>query len=150
MDCGVTLVQLLLWTLSGVYFAFIDIDYVRGNQFKRSGDAVAFNFSDIDLPAIPATELTLKERLPGEVIIGLMTEEGPYGSIAKGVLKPLTVEQAITLASSATLLTPDRAEWLDSDVAGSEYRAPLCLCGNYGIRNRRRGLPTWMRCQVTS
>lgn len=120
---GVTSVQLLLWTLSGVYFAFIDIDYVRGNQFKRSGDAVAFNFSDIDLPAIPAMELTLKERLPGEVIIGLMTEEGTLWLDRKGeVLKPLTVEQAITLASSATHLTPDRAEWLDSDVAGSEYR----------------------------
>ena len=119
----VTSVQLLLWTLSGVYFAFIDIDYVRGSQFKRSGDAVAFNFSDIDLPAVPASELTLKERLPGEVIIGLMTEEGILWLDRKGeVLKPLTVEQAITLASSATHLTPDRAEWLDSDVAGSEYR----------------------------
>jgi len=32
---AVTSVQLLLWTLSGLYFAFIDIDYVRGHQFKR-------------------------------------------------------------------------------------------------------------------
>ena len=28
-----TSVQLLLWTLSGVYFSFVDIDYVRGHQF---------------------------------------------------------------------------------------------------------------------
>ena len=52
-----------------------------------------------------------------------MTEEGTLWLDRKGeVLKPLTVEQAITLASSATHLTPDRAEWLDSDAAGSEYR----------------------------
>ena len=29
-----TSIQLLLWTLSGLFFAFVDIDYVRGHQFK--------------------------------------------------------------------------------------------------------------------
>ena len=30
----VTSCQLLLWTLSGLYFAFIDIDYVRGASIQ--------------------------------------------------------------------------------------------------------------------
>ena len=125
----ITSVQLLLWTLSGVYFAFIDIDYVRGHQFKRSAEAVAFDLADMDLPTIPATELTLKERLPGEKIIGVVSGEGMLWLDRRGeVLQPLDPEQAIALASARTQLTPDRAEWLDSDVAGSEYRgAPLPL-----------------------
>ena len=39
----VTSCQLLLWTLSGLYFAFIDIDYVRGHQFKATPESTQFD-----------------------------------------------------------------------------------------------------------
>ena len=136
----VTSVQLLLWTLSGVYFAFIDIDYVRGHQFKRSAEAVAFDLADMDVPSIPAMELTLKERLPGEKIIGVVSGEGILWLDRQGgALQPLNREQAIVLASARTQITPDRAEWLDSDVAGSEYRgAPLPLWQLWDSRSPER------------
>ena len=36
-------VQLLLWTVSGIYFAFNKIELVRGDQYRLT------NFSDINL-----------------------------------------------------------------------------------------------------
>ena len=125
----VTSVQLLLWTLSGVYFAFIDIDFVRGHQFKRTPEPVMFELSGIDLPSLPGEALTIQERLPGETIIGLSAEDGIRWFDSQGqALTPLRAGQAITLARSRTYLAPDKAEWLDSAVAGSEYRgAPLPL-----------------------
>jgi hypothetical protein len=41
----ITSVQLLLWTVSGVYFAFVDIEFVRGNQFKTVPEPVEFSSS---------------------------------------------------------------------------------------------------------
>ena len=125
----VTSVQLLLWTLSGVYFAFIDIDFVRGHQFKRTPEPVMFELSGIDLPSLPGEALTIQERLPGETIIGLSAEDGISWFDSQGqALTPLKAGQAITLARGRTYLAPDKAEWLDSAVAGSEYRgAPLPL-----------------------
>lgn len=125
----VTSVQLLLWTLSGVYFAFIDIDFVRGHQFKRSPEPVMFELSGIDLPSLPGAALTIQERLPGETIIGLSAEDGISWFDSQGqALTPLRAGQAIALARSRTYLAPDKAEWLDSALAGSEYRgAPLPL-----------------------
>ena len=125
----VTSVQLLVWTLSGVYFAFVDIDFVRGHQFKRTPEPVMFDLSGIDLPRVPGAALTLQERLPGETIIGLSADDGISWFDSQGLaLQPLTADQAITVARGRTVLAPDRAEWRDSAVAGSEYRgAPLPL-----------------------
>lgn len=125
----VTSVQLLLWTLSGVYFAFVDIDFVRGHQFKHAPEPMMFDVSGIDLPQVPGAALTLKERLPGETIIGLSADDGISWFDSQGLaLLPLTADEAITLARSRTVLVPDRAEWRNSAVAGSEYRgAPLPL-----------------------
>ena len=125
----VTSVQLLLWTLSGVYFAFIDIEFVRGHQFKRSPEPVMFELSGIDLPSLPGAALTIQERLPDETIIGLSAEDGISWFDSQGqALTPLRAGQAIALAHSRTHLAPDKAEWLDSALAGSEYRgAPLPL-----------------------
>ena len=39
-------VQLLLWTVSGIYFAFNKIELVRGEQYRLT------NFSNIDLKEI--------------------------------------------------------------------------------------------------
>ena len=40
-------VQLLLWTVSGIYFAFNKIELVRGEQYRLT------NFSDINLITTP-------------------------------------------------------------------------------------------------
>ena len=136
----VTSVQLLLWTLSGVYFAFIDIDFVRGHQFKRTKEPVTFDVSSIDVPALTAAALILQERLPGEMIIGLSAQEGTLWLDRQGqALNPLSSDQAITLATRRTNLVPDRANWLENAVAGAEYRgAPFPLWQLWDSRSPER------------
>ncbi|MBR9795637.1 MAG: hypothetical protein GYB45_06135, partial [Gammaproteobacteria bacterium] len=71
----VTSCQLLLWTLSGLYFAFIDIDYVRGHQFKRSSPPTQLDLSQLEVGLVSANKVVIQERLAGELIVGVQTDD---------------------------------------------------------------------------
>jgi len=125
----VTSFQLLLWTLSGLYFAFIDIDYVRGHQFKRSASAAQLDLSRLATGVVSAKKVVIQERLTGELIVGVQTDDGIQWLDAQGAsVEALTGEQALRLGAERTVIEPDQVEWIDTDVPGSEYRgAPLPL-----------------------
>lgn len=118
-----TSIQLLLWTVSGVYFAFIDIDYVRGHQFKRAPEPVELSTSELLLSPVLANRLTLLQRKPAELIVGIHSVAGiEWRDSAGALVKPLTAEEALDLGASRTVMTPDTAEWVAEDMVGSEYR----------------------------
>ena len=125
----VTSCQLLLWTLSGLYFAFIDIDYVRGHQFKRSGPPTQLDLSQLKTGLVSANKVVIRERLAGELIVGVQTDEGLKWLDEQGVpIAALSGEQALTLGAERTVIKPDQFERVDTDMPGSEYRgAPLPL-----------------------
>ena len=125
----VTSFQLLLWTLSGLYFAFIDIDYVRGHQFKRSASAAQLDLSSLATGVVSAKKVVIQERLTGELIVGVQTDDGIQWLDAQGAsVEALTGEQALGLGAERTVIEPDQVEWIDTDMSGSEYRgAPLPL-----------------------
>ncbi len=119
----VTSCQLLLWTLSGLYFAFIDIDYVRGHQFKRSPSAAQLDLSSLATGVVSAKKVVIQERLTGELIVGAQTDDGTQWLDEQGVpIVALTPEQALTLGNERTVIKPDQVEWVDTDMPGSEYR----------------------------
>jgi len=125
----VTSCQLLLWTLSGLYFAFIDIDYVRGHQFKRSPSLTELDLSGLQTGVVSAKKVVIQERLTGELIVGVQTDDGIQWLDAQGAsVEALTGEQALRLGAERTVIEPDQVEWIDTDMSGSEYRgAPLPL-----------------------
>ena len=125
----VTSCQLLLWTLSGLYFAFIDIDYVRGHQFKRSPSAAQLDLSSLATGVVSAKKVVIQERLTSELIVGVQTDDGIQWLDAQGAsVAALTGEQALMLGAERTLMEPDQVEWIDTEISGSEYRgAPLPL-----------------------
>jgi len=125
----ITSVQLLLWTVSGVYFAFVDIEFVRGNQLKTVPEPVEFSSSRFVLNPVSATQVTLLQRKPNELIAGIHTATGIEWRDAAGALvEPLTQAEALDLGASRTVMVPDSAEWVAQNVVGSEYRgAPLPL-----------------------
>ena len=125
----VTSCQLLLWTLSGLYFAFIDIDYVRGHQFKRSPPVTEMDLSSLQTGVVSAKKVVIQERLTGELIVGAQTDDGTQWLDEQGVpIVALTPEQALTLGNERTVIKADQVEWVDTDIPGSEYRgAPLPL-----------------------
>ena len=125
----VTSCQLLLWTLSGLYFAFIDIDYVRGHQFKRSSPRTQLDLSQLKAGLVSASKVVIQERLAGELIVGVQTDDGVQWLDEQGApIAALSGEQALRLGAERPVSKPDRFERVDTDVPGSEYRgAPLPL-----------------------
>ena len=125
----ITSCQLLLWTLSGLYFAFIDIDYVRGHQFKRSSPPTQLDLSQLKAGLVSANKVVIQERLAGELIVGLQRDDGVHWLDEQGQpIASLSAEQALTLGNERTVIEPDQLEWVDAEMPGSEYRgAPLPL-----------------------
>ena len=114
-------VQLLLWTVSGIYFAFNKIELVRGEQYRLT------SFSDIDLEEIdfeiPQTSnLEIKKRLNKTILI-LSSDSGTSYLNSDGTsLDKISTEMAMLLVKQSTTLIPIEAEEITTSKKGSEYR----------------------------
>jgi hypothetical protein len=114
-------VQLLLWTVSGIYFAFNKIELVRGEQYRLT------NFSDINLEEIdfeiPQTSnLEIKKRLNKTILI-LSSDSGTSYLNSDGTsLDKISTEMAMLLVKQSTTLIPIEAEEITTSKKGSEYR----------------------------
>ena len=121
--------QLLAWTLSGAFFAFVDIEGVRGSDHRRAPQSGPL--PEITFPALsaPASSLKVLWRLPREAIVSVETEKGAQWYSSDGnALAPLSASEALVIGTLRTDLAPNQAEWVETAEAGVEYRgAPLPL-----------------------
>ena len=100
-------IQLLLWTISGIYFAYNKIELVRGEQYR--------------LPL--KIEYRIFERL--DQIIMEKNDNGikSYLSHPDGLsVEPISSDEAIKIATEKTSLNPINAELLTKANRGAEYR----------------------------
>tara|TARA_B100001778_G_C18573375_1_gene623724 strand:- start:655 stop:1263 length:609 start_codon:yes stop_codon:yes gene_type:complete len=100
-------IQLLLWTISGIYFAYNKIELVRGEQYR--------------LPL--KIEYRIFERL--DQIIMEKNDNGikSYSSHPDGLsVEPISSDEAIKIATEKTSLNPINAELLTKANRGAEYR----------------------------
>ena len=100
-------IQLLLWTVSGIYFAFNKIEMVRGEQYR--------------LPL--ETEYRIFKRLGEEIIE--TNENGLKTYLThpdKLPVKNLLPEEAITIAKEKTSLIPIEVSFIEKEERGVEYR----------------------------
>lgn len=114
-------IQLLLWTVSGIYFAFNDIDDIRGSQYLVDQPTRAFT---IDQPQqFPsAKQLSYFYRLE-QLLVSVETDSGteiyqPDGS----AVEPLSSAQAKMLVSERTRLMPVEVSSITEAEVGAEYR----------------------------
>tara|TARA_Y100000768_G_scaffold381730_1_gene360854 strand:+ start:420 stop:1028 length:609 start_codon:yes stop_codon:yes gene_type:complete len=103
-------IQLLLWTLSGIYFAYNKIELVRGEQYRLPKDIEYRIFDRLGLSIIETIE-------NGKKSYKTYPERKP--------IKPLTAEQAIKITRQKTSLNPTEAILIKNVDAGSEYRGTL-------------------------
>jgi len=100
-------IQLLLWTVSGIYFAFNKIEMVRGEQYR--------------LPL--ETEYRIFKRLGQEIIEtnnnGVKTYSTHPQNFPVDMLSP---EEAITIAKEKTSLNPVSVTLIKKAERGFEYR----------------------------
>lgn len=113
--------QLLLWTISGIYFAFNKIENVRGEQYRldlpNTLDLQAINFSIPD-----AMNVSIKKRL-SDTIVSASTSSGMrYFDLDGLPITHLTPDQALQIVAESTTLLPIRVEQVNYPEKGSEYR----------------------------
>lgn len=132
-------IQLLLWSASGVFFAWTDLDEVHGDPNRATPDPVTVghdwvSLSRVELPnQPPGRPLSLDDlslvRISDRVFYRLVTEDGgvSLADATTGELRPpLRREEAVALARTSFL--PDaevaRVELVTEDDVGPhhEYR----------------------------
>jgi len=143
-------VQVLLWTASGIYFAWTDIDEIRGDHLKARPEAIAFDPdwvspTEIDFSAVamarPQRVRSLDVvEIAGEPHYRLRVEAGSdesrviLASARSGILRgPLLREEAVSMARAN--FAPD-AEVLDVTLLTAEEVGPH-------HEYRGRPLPAW-------
>ena len=100
-------IQLLLWTVSGIYFAFNKIEMVRGEQYRLPLD----------------TEYRIFKRLGEEIIETYENGLKTYLTHPdKLPVKNLLPEEAITIAKEKTSLIPIEVSFIEKEERGVEYR----------------------------
>ena len=114
-------IQLLLWTISGIYFAFNKIENVRGEQY-RAQTSSDYNFNKIEFEIPNAESVNVKKRL-GKTIIAASTKNGMrYFNEEGGALQKISVDEAKQLVLKQTSLKPMAVEEIYTSEKGSEYR----------------------------
>ncbi len=114
-------IQLLLWTVSGIYFAFNKIENVRGEQYRINQPAdILLGQLSFSIP--DAIDINIKKRL-GDTIVIASTKSGMrYLDTNGNPLNHITSDEAMAIVEQATTLQPQRVEQVNDSSRGSEYR----------------------------
>ena len=103
-------IQLLLWTVSGIYFAYNKIELVRGEQYRLPKDI----------------EYRIFDRLGTSVIETIEEDRKTYQTYPEGnIVEPLTNEEAIKITAQKTTLNPIEVSLVTELYPGAEYRGDL-------------------------
>ena len=114
-------IQLLLWTISGIYFAYNQIELVRGEHLRnQSYDEIDFNLQD--LPPITARSMRTFVRL-GEPLIQIETATDTiYLELDGTKATKIDLDQAMEIVRTKTSLQALTAIEIFEVPAGAEYR----------------------------
>ena len=114
-------VQLLLWTISGIYFAFNKIELIRGEQYILEQENTEVDFKEFTA-SLDAKNISILRRLDEWV---LKVDEGSYVyyvDLQGNKLKSLNTEEAKQIVRNKTTLFPLEAVKIESPSRGSEFR----------------------------
>ena len=113
--------QLLLWTISGIYFAFNKIELIRGEQYLNPKET-SFDLSKLDFKVERAEEVEFKKRLGQEIVIIKAKDTTSYLDMLGEPVPKISTKDAMDSVSSQTILLPLAAEVVSNKKSGSEYR----------------------------
>ena len=114
-------VQLLLWTISGIYFAFNKIENVRGEQYRVDVPR-ELDFQAVDFVIPDAIDVSLKKRLEHTIVIASTASGMRYFDVNGNPVNHLTPEETMQIVDEQTTLEPLRVEQVNTTERGSEYR----------------------------
>ena len=113
--------QLLLWTISGIYFAFNKIELVRGEQYRLT-ESFPLNFDEVKFSRSDVQQVKAINRL-GEIIFVVSGNQGieyldPFGTH----INKLNKNEVFEIVSSSSTLKPIDLEEITESSKGSEFR----------------------------
>ena len=114
-------VQLLLWTVSGIYFAFNKIEHVRGEQYRLT-ESFPINFNEVKFSRSDVQQIKAINRL-GEIIFVVSRSKGiEYLDSFGTPVKKLNKSEVFEIVSSSSTLKPIDLEEITESSKGSEFR----------------------------
>ena len=114
-------VQLFLWTVSGIYFAFNKIELVRGEQYRLT-ESFPINFNEVKFSRSDVQQVKAINRL-GEIIFVVSGSKGTEYLDSFGTpVKKLNKSEVFEIVSSSSTLKPIDLEEITESSKGSEFR----------------------------
>ena len=97
-------VQLLLWTISGIYFAFNKIEEVRGEQYRLPQNFNA-DLNNLNLVIEDASNIKVLNRL-GETIISANNGKNQYFDLSGNIVNKIKLVDSLKIVEQNTTLQP--------------------------------------------
>jgi len=114
-------IQLLLWTVSGIYFAFNKIELVRGEQYLIEQKVSKLNLKEVE-SSFSGKNVNFVRRLD-EWIIKVETDSGfTYTDLQGQNLDELNAEEVREVVRQSTNLIPLMAQRIDKPEIRAEFR----------------------------
>ena len=114
-------VQLFLWTVSGIYFAFNKIELVRGEQYRLT-ESFPINFDEVNFSRSDVVQVKAINRL-GEIIFVVSGSKGTEYLDSFGIpVDKLNKSEIFEIVSSSSTLKPIDLEEITESSKGSEFR----------------------------
>ena len=113
--------QLFLWTISGIYFAFNKIELVRGEQYRLT-ESFPVNFNEVNFSRSDVYQIRAIKRLD-EIIFVVNASKGTEYLNALGTpVSKLSKSEVFEIVSSSSTLEPIDLEEISESSKGSEFR----------------------------
>ena len=113
--------QLFLWTISGIYFAFNKIELVRGEQYRLI-ESFPINFDEVKFSRSDVHQVKAINRLE-EIIFVVSGSNGTEYLDAFGApVSKLNKNEVFEIVSSSSTLKPIDLEEITESSKGSEFR----------------------------
>ena len=114
-------IQLLLWTVSGIYFAFNKIELVRGEQYLIEHKVSKLDLKEVE-SRVSGKNVNFVRRLD-EWIIKVETDSGfSYTDLQGQNLDELNAEEVREVVRQSTNLIPLMAQRIDKPEIRAEFR----------------------------
>ena len=114
-------IQLLLWTISGIYFAFNKIELVRGEQYIVEEKNSSLNIENLNISS-STKGIEVFKRLNQWVVKVEMDTGFKYQDLLGNEVYELSPNQAIEVVKLKTTLSPIDAMKINESSARSEFR----------------------------
>ena len=114
-------VQLLLWTISGIYFAFNKIELVRGEQYIIEDNPSALDIESLNISS-NTKGIEVFKRLNQWIVKVEMNAGFKYQDLLGNEVYELSPNQAIEVVKLKTTLSPRDVIKINESSARSEFR----------------------------